>query len=637
MARISPRKKNHQDSRFAGRALRDLFGVEIMHGNYDGDVWDLAGHPGMADGSGKRRVYFDLAPAVLRDPLKEFLLLATRPQVHAAAVAPDLLGLKPKSIKTVIRMLPGLIADLSWLSACSPSQDLHGVNQRDLDGLLLEFNLDHRRTSALISFGQFGRGMSDGVDRLQIRPWSGRSGLSVAGGLPSNAGRNTTRLFGVDAMWPWLETAMLLVERGQDIIDVANHGRVANLDVRSAGAGKPVPGRHSLSFRHPDGRLIEWFGSDCTLRTAQKMTGFVAAACAFVTVAFTGMRASEFEAIPRYANLDAIELYGTRRWLLASYLVKGHSVPRREQWLIPPLVADAVRLMQCLLDKCDIGDDVVFAPTGELPLFDRRALASLRRSSGSAVMRLERAIDRLKEANEALNDLGLVARHGGVAPSGRALRRNLTIVVASREGGAQAAMEQFKWQSPETASGYFRVAPEAIAVGQRQVFHEVAELHTDLVVDALRNEFEVWESRVSAEASSGPPIGQDGRRKRDMFAAVHRELMLEPRVEEDDRRLRSMLRAHAENMHLTEFGWCDWDEKYARCGGIGGPRPSQCDPYTCLNHSTPSTAISAHVVKRDGLLRISTDRTFPLLARDRARAGAEAIADHLGIHAQRNG
>ncbi|MEI5671840.1 MULTISPECIES: hypothetical protein [unclassified Nocardioides] len=626
-------------SRFAGRNLADLFGVDGLIGVYEEDVWDFDGHPDTADGGGKRRHYFDDAPPGLRDPLKEFFLLAVRPQVHTDSISPDLMGVAPKDVKTVQRMYPGLVADLSWLTARTTSGLLREVTQEHLDALQAERTIDHRRVAALQSFGRYASGMSPALDTLTVQPWQGRSALSVAGGLPDNDGRNTTPLFAVEAMWPWLETAMLLVTHGVSIVDVANRELVTDLNEFRPGTGRlrnaktrSRPARRTMTFDLPDGDPVRWFSSDCTRQQAQKMVGYVAAACAFLTVAFTGMRASEMEAIPRTGNLDDIELGGARRPLLTSYLVKRRETPKPEQWLIPPIVADAVRVMQYLLDSSHIAADQTFPPTGLPPLFDRRALASMRRSSGPTVMRLERVIDRLQEANESLSGLGLVPRHLGVAPTGRQLRRNLSIVVSSRQGGPQAAMEQFKWQSPETASGYFRVAPDAIATGQRQVFQEVAELHADLVVDALRDEFTVWEKHVHADESTDFPLGQDGRRKRDMFAAVRNEMGHEPRVEEDDRRLRSLLRTHAENMHLTEFGWCDFDEAFARCGGIGGPNPAKCDPYACLNHSTPSTSVGAHVVKHDRLLQITTNRQFPTLAREKARADAETIADHLGPH-----
>lgn len=610
---------------------------------FEEDVWDFDGHPDTADGGGKRRHYFDDAPTGLRDALKEFFLLAIRPQVHAGGSSPDLMGVAPKDVKTVRRMYAGLVADLSWLTARTANGHLSEITQADLHAFHVECIPNHRRVAALQTFGRYAPGMSKGVDTLTVQPWQGRSALSVAGGLPDTDGRNTTSLFAVEAMWPWLETAMLLVRHGKAIVDVANHELVTDPDEFTPGTGKlrnartrQRPAWRSLVLERPDGDPVEWFGSDCTRLQAQKFVGYVAAACAFLTVAFTGMRASEMEAIPRTGNLDDIELAGTRRPLLTSYLIKKREEPKQEQWLIPPLVAEAIRLMQYLLDSSHIADDQVFPPTGRAPLFDRRALAAMRRTSGSTVMRLERVISRLQDANEALSDLGIVPRHSGVAPTGRELRRNLTIVVSARQNGPQAAMEQFKWQSPETASGYFRVAPDAIAVGQRQVFQEVAQLHTDLVVDALRDEFTAWEKHVLADESTDLPLGHDGRRKRDMFAAVRNEIGHEPRVEEDDRRLRSLLRTHAENMHLTAFGWCDFDEAFARCGGIGGPNPAKCDPYACLNHSTPSTAVAAHIVKHDRLLKIATNRQFPPLAREKARANAGTIEDHLGTHLQEN-
>ena len=57
-------------------------------------------------------------------------------------------------------------------------------------------------------------------------------------------------------------------------------------------------------------------------------------------------------------------------------------------------------------------------------------------------------------------------------------------------------MEQFKWQHPATAAGYFRVAPEAVALGQRELYEEVAELYEDVVLDAVVTEYDLWEREV---------------------------------------------------------------------------------------------------------------------------------------------
>lgn len=622
-------------SRFAETSLAELFGVPAIQGTFADDRWNLRGHTDLDNGGGKHTINFLSAPEPLRDALKEFLLIATRPEIHAADEAPGLVGVRPKDIKTVQRWLGGLTTDLSWLRERT-GRDLHQVVQSDFDALKDALELSHRRIGALKAFARYSEGMSPNVDRLQVMPWVGESAYSVGEGKGSTRGRNTTPLFQVTDMAPWLETAMLLVGSGERIIDVATlelitdpneyttTGKVKNSRTRE----RPPVERVYLDGQ----RGLPLLSSDCDRRDAVKVLKHLAAACAFVTVAFTGMRASEFEAIPRGTPLGSIDVAGARRWTLSSYLIKGLPSPKPEKWLVPPIVAEAVSVMKYLLDRSGIEPDRPFVPTGLPPLFDRRALAKQVRSNGPSVMRLERVMSTLQEAINDLSALGLVQPYAGPQPNGRRLRRNFAVIVAGRDGGPQAAMEQFKWQDPKTASGYFRVSSEGVALGQRDVYEEVAEIHADMVVDALRDEFEVWERQVQRGVVPALPTGPDGRRKRDVFASVRNSLQDEPRVEEDPRRLRALLRTHADTMHLTEFGWCDWDESVARCGGVGGPVPSMCDPEFCLNHSTPSTAIAAHISRYDRLVQLSRDRTFPPLAREKARDGARAVERHLGEH-----
>lgn len=621
-------------SRFAGRSLADLFGNRDMQGVFDDDVWNLTGHPNVADGGGKRACHFTEMPQRLREPLKELLLIATRPAVHAAELAPDLMGVMGKDIKTVMRWLPGLTIDLAYLA--EKAGTLRAATQADYKSLKQALKLDHRRIAALQSFARYSAAMSPVVDRLVNYPWPGRSALSVAGGLPQHGGRNTTPLFPLEELTPWVECAMFLVEHGKQIVDVATLELLTGPDEVDS-KGRP---RNALTRRYPpvqtfsvpnlNGEVVELIRSDCDRREAARILKQIAAACAFVTVAFTGMRASEFEAVPRDDPLEAIEVSGTKRWLLHSYLCKGLATPLGEKWLVPPIVADAVEVLLHLLEQQRFPSGPTFAPTGKAPLFDRRALSTHREEGGTAVMRLERVMDAMAQAMDDLKAKNLTRERSGKKPNGRQLRHNFTVVVASRPHGPQAAMEQFKWQHSETASGYFRVAPDGVALGQRAVYEEVSVLHRELVVNALTDEFAVWQSQIEADMEPTLPAGPDGRRKRDMFASVRNALSSEPSVEEDPRRLRILLRDHAENMHLTEFGWCDWDELHARCGGIGGPQVSRCQPYLCLNHSTPSTAVSAHHVRRDRLNVIAKDRSFPALARERALADVKAVEDHLG-------
>lgn len=626
------------ESRFAGQTLADLFGHGLT-GTFDQDIWDLFGHPDVADGGGKRRLHFGAVPGSFRDSLKELVLLAHRPAVHAAPAQPSFTGVAAKNLNTITRWLSHLATDLAWLLDQGPDGSLVSVSQVHADALLRTKSLDHRRTAALKAYGRYAAAMTPTLDRLLFEPWPGQSGLAVAGGLPDRDGRNTTPLFETQHMTAWLETSMLLVKHGRGLIDAATRDNITDPSLLTATGkirnerrlARTRPPADVVTVPDPAGQPVQVIASDDDSRSRAYMVKYVAAACAFVTVAFTGMRASEFETVPREHCLDDIALAGTRRWLLTSYLTKGMEQPKQESWLVPPIVVEAVQVMQHLLDASAIAP-VPHPVTGHPPLFDRSALSVFRESGSSPVMRLSRVMQTMDKAIAHFHALGLVPQRTGPVPNGRQLRRNLTVVVASRPNGPQAAMEQFKWQRAETASGYFRVAPEGVASGQREVYEEVASLHADLVADALHDEFLVWERQVESQGSANLPTGPDGRRKRDMFANVRGAFDHSPRTEEDHRRLRSLLRDQADSMHLTEFGWCDFDESQARCGGIGGPSPSMCEPDLCLNHSTPSSALPAHRVRAQRLLTIANDRTFPALARQRARVGAEAVTGHLGEH-----
>ncbi|NEK85251.1 hypothetical protein GCU60_05665 [Blastococcus saxobsidens] len=627
-------------SQFSGRPLAELLG-EPVSGVYDDDSWDISGHRDTAS-SVRRRLHFGGIPAHLRDALKELFILATRPFLHTK-VTTELTGRKPKDLKTVERWLAGLTVDLAWLHQRAGS--LAAVTQEDYDAWKDESGLgpNYRRISALKSFALYARAMSPGVDRLTHEPWPGVSALSLGGGAAAVRRRvnSTAPLSVADVLGPWLTLGMFLVEHGHAILD-------RHEAMQRNRAAQP------LLVVDAQGREVVWLDRDGFESQGSELLGQVAGACLFVTAAFTGMRATELDAVPRHSPLEAIEVTGTTRWLLRSYLVKGLERPREERWLVPPIVADAVGVLIRLLDVKDVPPDRLFAATGQAPLFDRRAVHG-QRDGARVTARLERAIDQVARAGQDLVRRGIVPplpvkddpataallasdrpdRAAWLAvlvkPDGRELRRTFARIVSARPHGPQAAMEQFKWQHPETAAGYFRVAPDAVALGQRELYEDVAELYENVVVDAMVDEFHVWERAVEAGVGPRLPAGPDGRRKRDVFAAVHEVLSREPRVEEDDRRLRVLLRQHARGIRLTEFGWCDFDPDLALCGAEEGtPLESFCQPNRCLNHTTVSATLAAHQVKHDRLLSLTRDRSMPKLAREQAGENAALIERDLG-------
>ncbi|GCE76008.1 hypothetical protein [Cellulomonas biazotea] len=626
-------------SRFSGRALSDVL-AEPVTGSFDDDRWDTTGHPDTASAV-RRHLNFDGLPTWLRDPMKELFVLATRPYLHFD-VTTELAGRKPKDVKTVERWVGGLTIDLGWLAARAGS--LRAVTQTDFDDWKDSSGLapDYRRISAVKSFALYSRAMSPKIDRLRIEPWPGVSALSLGGGVAAARRRvNSTAPLSVSTvLGPWLTLGMFLVQHADELID-------AHEAVRAGQVPDPV------EVTDVAGQRVVWLDHEAVVRQAPDLLGQVAGACMFLSAAFTGMRASEIEAVPRNNPLERIDIAGTTRWLLRSYLVKGLERPREEKWLVPPIVSDAVRVITRILEVKGVPEDRLHAATKQVALFDRRAVHGLR-DGAKVTARMERAIDMMARAGQELVRRGIVTdlptKDDGpsataaselpraawlnalIKPDGRELRRTFARIVSSRPQGPQAAMEQFKWQHPETAGGYFRVAPDAVAIGQRELYEEVSELYQEVVVDAMVPEYHAWEKAVEADRTPVLPAGPDGRRKRDMFAAVQEALAREPRVEEDDRRLRIALRRHARSIRLTEFGWCDFDPELALCGAdTGSPVEARCQPNKCLNHATVTTSLAAHRVKHDRLLAITRDRGMPALVRERALENVAVIERDLGV------
>lgn len=619
-------------SRFRGTTLSDLFGYEQIPGRYEDNRWDVRRHPDSASPNSKSSFDFTDVPTWLRDAIKEFVLIASRPAL-GTNVDPSFLGLRRKNLSTLHRALPNLIVDLITVTSLSAGLGLSSVDEEAFDTFRRDHKPDHRRAGALKLFATYRTAMSPEVDKLSIEPWEGMSGLAVGGGLPDNDSMNTTDLFLIEDLAPWISACSALVRSGRDIVRVAtlddppeeladSKGRWRNARTRI------VPPREVATLSVSSGPM-DFIATDDLKLDRQRAIGDVAAACAFITVAMSGMRTSEFEVIPRRQPLDEIALRGARRALLRSFLIKKREQPRRENWLIPPIVAEAVGVMEFMLEQTNLPDDAVDLRTGQSPLFDRRLLAHLRRQNGPSAMRFDRVVDRIGAHIDRLSRAGVGPTRGEVEPNDRALRRNLAVVISGRANGAISAMDQFKWMDAKTAAGYFRVDPDAVATGQRELYAEVRGLQTEVVIDALRNEYAVWERAIEARQVPSLPAGKDARRKIDVFASVRAETLADPRIEEDPRRLRELFRPHAESMFMTIFGFCDFDEDQARCGGIGAPNVEQCDPLECLNHTTTTFGIPGFQISHDRLIKGARDRKLPALGREKMRAQAAEIREAL--------
>jgi hypothetical protein len=619
-------------SRFRGKTLSELFAYGQIPGRYEDNRWDLRQHPDSASANSKSSFDFTDVPTWLRDAIKEFVLIASRPAL-GTDVDPSFLGLRRKNLSTLHRALPNLVVDLITVTSLSAGSGLSSAGQDAFEVFRRDHEPDHRRAGALKSFATYRTAMSPEIDKLSIEPWEGISGLAVGGGLPVNDGMNTTDLFQIEDLAPWISACLALVRSGREIVRVAtlddppedladSKGRWRNARTRI------VPPREVATLS-TSSEPMEFIATDDPRIDRQRAIADVAAACAFVTVAMSGMRTSEFEVIPRAHALEEISLRGARRALLQSFLIKKREQPRRENWLIPPIVAEALGVVEFMLEQTKLPDDNVDLRTGQCPLFDRRLLAHLRRSKGPSAMRFDRVVERIGAHIDRLSRAGLGPARSEIEPNDRSLRRNLAVVISGRANGAISAMDQFKWLDAKTAAGYFRVDPDAVATGQRELYAEVRGLQTEVVVDALRNEYAVWERAIEAHQVPALPAGKDARRKVDVFASVRAATLSDPRIEEDPRRLRELFRPHAESMFMTVFGFCDFSEDQARCGGIGAPNVEQCDPLECLNHTTTTFGVPGFQVTHDRLVKGARDRKLPELGREKMRVQAAEIRDAL--------
>lgn len=680
VTRLHPTKR--VASQFKGKSLAELFGFEAMQGGFDDDVWRLDGHPDAATATLNPSIIWDSVPTYLVDQLKELAILERAPHLHTQ-VSSALTGVKPFKIATILMHLHFAEAGLIWLVARAGT--LAEVTQADLDALASDddMRIDANGTNAIMMFGRYGVAMTPGLDRFTIAPWEGKTALAAAHGRSSRTygemANKTLPLTAAD-LSPWLLGAMFLVENGDSVVRAASAVlTTGKIDPETpdwmldAPHRDPDPARteaimqmHLSGLNNP--RIGEQLGistsrvqqivsaakgpeRSATLTPAAALSWIngLVSACAFVTVTFTGMRPTEYECIPRIHPLARIDTNGVQRWMLTSYLVKGMTRPKREQWLIPPIVAQAINVVSQCLTALNIQADTTFAPTGQAPLFDIRLIKSFRpRVTASPVIEFGQAVTSLGLCLQRLaDDEHTMLRPGprdykvkengsrvhglvGKTPTARELRRTFARIVSGRAGGPQAAMEQFKWQKPETAGGYFRISPDTISLSQRQVYDDIRGLNREMVLDTAVNEYDLWNQRVEHGHEPDFPAGPDGFRKRDLFASVKQALAREPQVVEDHRRLRMLLSDGLENVYITAFGWCDYNADYALCEGWGGPNAMRCRPNECMNSSTLSITLAPHLAKHDRLVGMARDKTSPSLLRAKAKAAAVTIEQDLG-------
>jgi hypothetical protein len=609
-------------SQFAGQALAALFNQPNTSGSFDDDFWDFNDHPEL--GNDGRRVSWDSCPASVRDQLKEYVVLKTvpwkgqppRPDAPASAF-------HSANLSTTLRHYSALLGDLPWL--VERTQRLQYIGQSELDLWLTAptNRLTYHRVAALIDFCRTTPLMTPELDVPRVAtPWPNLSAHKVWLKVGSaRAPGNSTDVIGMPELGPWLTAATTLLNSSRNLLTFVHD--------ESAGLAPT-----SVDLINDNGLATPW-----APQKPSQVGAVLASACMFTVVAFTGMRRSEVELIPREDVLEEVRIGEVSRWLALSHVGKQETRARPDKWLIPPIARDAILVMQELLHILRIDSSQVH-PATELPPLFARAAYSRGASGRRPCIRLERAIGKLGEAIDELSTTGLNAPRISVATSdgdmarmnGRRLRRTFAVLVASRPNGPEAAMAQFKWQSPLTAAGYFKTNPDAVSSAQRILYGEVDEVYRELVVNALLDEYSIWRQKVQQGETPVLPAGPDGRRKRDAFQSIYDDALTatKPNIEEDERRVRAMFREMSGNMTMTKYGFCDFTAGPPACGGTTGPVVEKCQPNMCMNHSTTTKTLAAHIVSRDGYRRTSRDRRNPSLQREQAAEKVRVIERDLG-------
>jgi len=338
-----------------------------------------------------------------------------------------------------------------------------------------------------------------------------------------------------------------LIEDAAAAVGVAPaFGRDAVPVTRADGDGRPVP--RTLPVR-------AW--------QADTLADITKAACLLTVAAFTGMRASELlELLPGCRMPPEETPSGLARYRLAGKVVKGRRWGgERDEWVVIEPVYRAIGLAEQLA-----------AGTPARSLFSWFSSTRFRSERYEALRGWVNS-----PAGERLG-LAPVPDYPVII---RALRRTLSLEMATRPGGILAAKVALKHISVTTTEGY-----AARPGGAQAVFH--AEWKADEARENLRLTVEAFRQFQQGQLPAGPGAARLAEAFRSVEEALTGHDPGTARTTATDRQVELLLKAKAETLHQGAANYCWFDDPgQALCLKLAGvstaktPLAGMCDSARC--------------------------------------------------------
>jgi integrase len=295
-------------------------------------------------------------------------------------------------------------------------------------------------------------------------------------------------------------------------------------------------------------------------RDVRALVGYAHTACLLLTLALTGMRASELLELRHGCRSITSHGDGLTRYRLTSKLIKGQPLGgTKDEWVVIEAVHDAVGTAEELSRIIGVPEDLVFGRFN----FTARYCWFREWVNGAAGQRL-----------------GLAPIPDG-AVNPRMLRRTLALSVAHRPGGLIAAKIALKHVSVVTTEGYAARPGGA----QGKFLAEIAEGEADRNLQAVLEEYRNYQNGIM-------PAGPGARELTAFFSSVDADLAAggsdAPRVIASDQHVLNLLSKRAKVLHLAAANYC-WfaDPSRALCLKMAGtpaadkPLAGMCDSARC--------------------------------------------------------
>lgn len=317
-------------------------GREIVVSRYADDVWDF--WPYIPQGNRKLsskaidwRVALDHPSGKLTDPAHAELLASAKDFIWSLFNEP-IEGRKRPTMGTVVGHFTSLVPLLRWMVS-------RGIRRfRDLRGKTLEYVLVARnseKTGKPVAIGWYARRLmllediylqrEKVVDALDVHPWPGESGATLAGDTTKGRSMKTLRI-------PEATVRRL----ARIAVDYVDQQAARLLDARDAIdlAVNNASGHIATSIRVRMSRQLGFDG----FRDLNNELALLRDACYIVIAMFSGIRDSETLSLERdcirYSKTDdGIDL----TWLHGTIYKTGL---RAHRWLVPPIVEVAVRVLE---------------------------------------------------------------------------------------------------------------------------------------------------------------------------------------------------------------------------------------------------------------------------------------------------